>query len=583
MSKHHSIPYMPGLDGLRAIAVIAIIVFHFNPHLLPGGFLGVDTFFIISGYLITTILLHEYRQTGTIHFVQFWLKRIKRLFPAVFFMLLVVFNYCLFFQPQMIEQLKKDMIAAFLYLSNWWYIFDKVDYFKSFDPRPLQHLWSLAIEEQFYIVFPVILFIMLSLRSKKLVLFFFMMTALCSGVWMAILYHPGVSISRLYFGTDTRLQTILLGVMLAFIWPAHRLRKNASISIRIAVSFIGFIAIAMLFISFFIIKENTPFLYQGGFFVLGVITLFIIASVVYPKSWPGQLLSMPFLTTIGKYSYSLYLWHYPVIILMNSYFKRTGVPYYIYGIEAVIMIFFAVISYHFIETPFRREGIGYFKKIKSLPRVLMILVIMGLIGYSAYQFVTFTPPRDEKIHMTSTISEIPYPKQLPDVELNNDSPTVMNRTLAPLFIGDSILVDINDVLKQQFPNATIDGEVGRSIYKAIPLAKQYSSFNQPGRIVVLGIGTNGDFEMTQLNQLLSSFNKAEVYLVTTKVPLSYESHVNQLMKQAASSQKNVHLIDWYSVSKDHPEYFASDGIHLENAGIQAMNHLFGTSIQPTSS
>lgn len=577
MKNNNHISYMPGLDGLRAIAVIAIIAFHLNASWLPGGFLGVDTFFIISGFLITTILLNEYRTTGTIDFKQFWWKRIKRLFPAVFFMLIIVFNYCLFFEPKMIHQLKQDSLAAFLYLSNWWYIFDHVDYFHSFDPRPLQHLWSLAIEEQFYLFFPIVLFIMLSLRSKKLIFIFFLLLALCSSFWMSMLYHPGVQITRLYFGTDTRLQTILLGVMLAFLWPVHRLKRNSSPVVNIVVSLAGVISIALLFYSFFHFSESSSSLYQGGFFTLGIVTLIIIASSVHPNSLLKHILSMPLLTMIGRYSYSLYLWHYPIIVLINNYFKKDHVPSYIYIVEVGLTIVTALFSYHVIETPFRREGIKYFTRF-SVTRTTTVTAILLIIGFTSYQWLTFQPPKDTTIHITTTMGTAPHPKQLPQIQIDDTYIVKTNTALAPLFIGDSVLVDINDVLKQQYPNATIDGEVGRSIYKAIPVAKNYSLFNQPGRTVVLGIGTNGDFESTQLNQILSLFDKADVYLVTAKVPLSYENHVNMLMKQAAKERKNVHIIDWYAASEGHPEYFAPDGIHLEPAGVKAMNRLFSETL-----
>lgn len=291
MKKKQSMQYMPGLDGLRAVAVIAIIIFHLNPKLLPGGFLGVDTFFIISGFLITTILLTEFRQTGTINFVQFWTNRFKRLFPAVFFMIITVFCYCLFFKEHLLVQLKADIIAALLYVSNWWYIFDKVDYFHSFDPRPLQHLWSLAIEEQFYLFFPLVLYVMLAVRSKKIAMLFFTLLMLCSMIWMLTLYHPGVQISRLYFGTDTRLQTLILGVLLAFIWPVHRLKSKPSRLAALSVSIIGLLGFIILIYAFFTIHEDHPFLYQGGFFIVGCITLFVIAASVFKTSWLAKLLS----------------------------------------------------------------------------------------------------------------------------------------------------------------------------------------------------------------------------------------------------------------------------------------------------
>lgn len=578
MKNNQHLKYMPGLDGLRAFAVIAIIIFHLNPNWLPGGFLGVDTFFIISGFLITTILLREYKKNGRINLKSFWLKRFKRLFPAVFFMILVVFNFVLIFIPELLEQLKSDIIAALFYVSNWWYIFDEVDYFASFNPRPLEHLWSLAIEEQFYIFFPLVMMVMLSLKSKKVPFIYFSVLALCSGLWMVLLYHPSVQISRLYFGTDTRLQTIILGVLLAFIWPVDRLKVNPGRLIVFLISLFGICGLVTLFYLFFKVSETSSFLYQGGFFIIGLITLVIIASSVHPNSLLMRFLSLNILTTIGRYSYSLYLWHYPVIVLTNHFFVKGQIPLHAYIIEVILTIVFAIFSFKYVETPFRQEGLKYFFKLQSFARVASIVLLLSLTGYSAYQFVTYTAPKDKTIHMTTTHSTVPNPKQLNPVQINDTSEPTVHNYLAPLFIGDSVLVDIYPDLKVHFPNGTIDGEVGRSIYKAIPLADQYTMFNTSDSIVVLGVGTNGDFEENHLNNLLDKFNKAQVYLITTRVPLQYEKHVNTLMYNTANKRNNVHIIDWYEVSKGHPEYFAPDGIHLEYAGIQAMNQLINSEL-----
>lgn len=225
--NQHKTRYMPGLDGLRAVAVIAVIIYHLNPQILSGGFLGVDTFFVISGFLITSLLLHEYRETGSIDLKNFWIRRFKRLIPAVVFLLMVLVSYMAIFHLERLAAIKADFIAALIYLANWWFIFEDVSYFEALEANPLKHLWSLAIEEQFYIIWPVILLLLLVLvkRMSRIWLITFGIS-LVSLIVMIVLSVPLEDNSRVYFGTDTRAHSLLIGVLLAYIFPPFRLKKE---------------------------------------------------------------------------------------------------------------------------------------------------------------------------------------------------------------------------------------------------------------------------------------------------------------------------------------------------------------------
>lgn len=299
--KSHPIRYLYGLDGLRAIAVIAIIIYHLNPKWLSGGFLGVDTFFIISGYLITSLLIHEYQQTGTIDLLHFWKKRIKRLLPAVLFLLSIVLIYTLLFEPSIIKNVKQDTFAALFYVSNWWYIFHHVSYFDSFKVMPLKHLWSLAIEEQFYVFWPILL--MLLLRIKKLKRHFVLVvfiSSLISLLLMILIAEPNVDNSRVYFGTDTRLQTLLLGVLLAYIWPPFRLKQQIITPLKIGIETIGCISIALLIYFMLTVSSNDNWLYFGGIYLISLSSLPAIASAVHPSTLLSKALGNRLFLWIGK-------------------------------------------------------------------------------------------------------------------------------------------------------------------------------------------------------------------------------------------------------------------------------------------
>ena len=579
--------YMPGLDGLRAIAVIGIIIYHLNKQWLSGGFLGVDTFFVISGYLITSLLLFEYESTGIINLKQFWLRRIKRLIPAVLVLVVTVTLATLIFKPEQIISIKHDAFAAIFYVSNWWYIATDVNYFEQFAFMPLKHLWSLAIEEQFYIVFPIVLIaLLLKIKKYRNVTLIFWIISLISLLLMVWIPQPHMQHSRVYFGTDTRLQTMLLGVILAFIWPPFKLKQNPNPSLRFIIDSIGAIGILILLLLFIKVDDNSDWIYNGGFYLISGITLFVIISVVHPSGYFAKLIGNPFFVYIGKRSYSLYLWHFPVISFLHSYYVEGQVPLYVYALDILLTIFFAEISYRFIETPFRKQGfkalsINKYKKSTLIRTILLGVILLPTIFIFAGTFDRLGKGQINNKSTSYNTAEIdkymvrPIPVDdvnfLGDSNFKKDKDNEVYSDLSPLLIGDSVMVDIGETFKTHVPNATIDGKVGRNLYEAIPLTdEKYKSYNYKSKQVILELGTNGDFSEAQLDELIGKYGKANVYLINTRVPRSYEGHVNQVMSDAAKKHHNVTLIDWYQRSKGHSEYFAPDGIHLEPSGVKAL-------------
>lgn len=582
------IRYMPGLDGLRAIAVIGIIIYHLNKQWLTGGFLGVDTFFVISGYLITSLLLKEYEDTGTINLKNFWIRRIKRLLPAVFALIVVVGIATLLLHPEHIVRVKHDMIAAIFYVSNWWYIAKDVNYFEQFSFMPLKHLWSLAIEEQFYLFFPAVLLLFMAIvKKKKNVILMFWIISLVSLLMMVVISQPHLNHSRVYFGTDTRLQTMLLGVLLAFIWPPFKLNPNPPKGLKTVINSAGIIGLTFLILLFFTVSDESDWIYNGGFYLISTMTLLIIASVVHPTTILAKLLGNPLFVYIGKRSYSLYLWHFPVISFIHSYFIDGQLPTYVYIMDIVITVILAELSFRYVETPLRKEGLKAFtfKKtykpqfIRTIVTLIMLLPFIFILVGAFDKFGKDTISNKAQTFNTNEADQyLIHMIPIDNISLTSDGKTKENKKdndvytqIKPLLIGDSVMVDIGEQFKTKVPKAKIDGKVGRQLYQAESLVKnQYKNYNKPSDQIILELGTNGDFTKEQLDNLIDKFGKAQVYLVNTRVPRSYESHVNELMAKAAKNKKNVTLIDWYSRSKGHTEYFAPDGIHLENDGVEAL-------------
>ncbi|HDV5965763.1 TPA: acetyltransferase [Staphylococcus pseudintermedius] len=580
--------YMPGLDGVRAVAVIAIIIYHLNPQWLSGGFLGVDTFFVISGYLITSLLLTEYHNTGKIELMSFWLRRVKRLIPAVLFLVMGVIVLSLIFMPTEIQKVRADSIAAIFYVSNWWYIMQNVDYFEQFAVQPLKHLWSLAIEEQFYLVFPIVLLSLLSfIRRLKSIRIIFLILLVISMIAMMVLYVPNENVARVYFGTDTRIQTLLMGVLLALVWPPFQLKAKVNRQMRTMIDTAGVVGLAILFICFKFVSETNSILYYGGFFLISTVTLLVIASSVHPSGYFAKFLGNKVFTFIGSRSYSLYLWHYPIIVLIHHQFVQGQIPPLVYVVEILLMVLMAEFSYKFIEQPFRKEGFNIFafnhlknwRSQKVLRTWLVIILLIPTLLVMVGSFNRFAPKNSTRVTEVNTeeIDKlITQPLPLPQLEIDGFVVKGNKQKYAswkPLLIGDSVMVDIGDDFRSFVPKADINGKVGRQLVEATSLAKrQYQSYRDKNDIVVLELGTNGDFTEEQLNSLLEQFGEADIYLVNTRVPRSYESHVNQVLAKAAKKRANVTLVDWYSRSENHTEYFAPDGIHLQPPGVRALTN-----------
>lgn len=478
-------------------------------------------------------------------------------------------------------------LQLFFYVSNWWYIATDVNYFEQFAFMPLKHLWSLAIEEQFYIIFPIV-FILLLLTIKKYrnVTLVLWIVSLVSLLTMIIIGQAQTGHSRVYFGTDTRLQTMLLGVIFAFVWPPFKLKKNPNHILRTIIDSIGFVGIVLLLMLFFIVNDDSNWIYNGGFYLISGLTLFVIMSAVHPSGYFAKILGNPFFIYIGKRSYSLYLWHFPVISFIHSYYVDGQLPVYVYVADIILTIVLSEMSYRYIETPFRKRGVQVFSISRvNKQAVIRLIVLMLFLIPTIFVFAgSFDKLGKNDINDKATsyntddidkylVRPIPVDDVnfLGDSDFKKDKDNEVYADLKPLLIGDSVMVDIGETFKTQVPHANIDGQVGRNLYEAIPLVDQkYQNYNQKSDQVILELGTNGDFSEEQLNELIKKFGEAQVYLVNTRVPRSYESHVNELIANAAKKHGNVTLIDWYKRSEGHTEYFAPDGIHLEAKGVKAL-------------
>lgn len=358
--------YMPGLDGLRALAVFGVIAYHLGLPFVPGGFLGVTLFFVLSGYLITDILLTEWNKDRKINMKSFFIRRGKRLLPSVYFLLICLVAYVTVFRPDLFENLKSEVLPAAFFVSNWWYIFNDIPYFASFaTPSLLNHFWSLAVEVQFYLIWPVLLFLMQRFIRKNWVkIALTAAAAVISALLMALLYQPGLDPSRIYYGTDTRVFSLLLGACLAFALPSVKIAAAMRHRrIRVATSIIGFISLLAVIVMSCVITQYDDFLYLGGMLVFSAASALVIGAAASPATIIGKIFAFRPLRYIGKISYGVYLWQFPIIVITNTMMPSNKLNVLLSVCQVAGTLLMATLSYYLIELPIRRRQI-----IKSLKK-----------------------------------------------------------------------------------------------------------------------------------------------------------------------------------------------------------------------
>lgn len=596
-SKENRFRYILGLDGLRAVAVLAVIAYHLHIGPASGGFLGVDLFFVISGYLITTILLHK-QDLGYQELFPFWMGRIRRLLPAAYIMIFITVSWCAIAGSNALLSIRGDALSSFFYVSNWWYIFHQLSYFDSFNAlSPLKNLWSLAIEEQFYIVWPVLLIAGLKwIKNRSHLPMITFGLALVSALWMAILYSPDTDPSRVYYGTDTRAFALLIGCSLAFVWPMQRLSSKKLLPVgRRILHIAGFGSFAIFLLCVYAVDDFDAFLYQGGMLLFCLNAAILIACVCHPASLIGKWLSFQPLVWLGKRSYGIYLWHYPIIVLTTPVIE-IGQP----SIARVTMQFIAILlvaeaSYRFIEQPIRQHGFRqYFaswsiwkKGIKQwstsnkvflgITAALLILFIIGMSNSS-----TSSPHVKEVTQIKTAPKKTAEPsesKAKKKKEKHEKKAADQKQFHQILAIGDSVMLDIAPNLEKAYKQITIDGKVGRQMNEAISIAPQYKSFNQSDAAVIIELGTNGYFTEDTLKAFIQNFSKAHIFLVNTRVPRSWENDVNAVIQRVADQDQNVTLVDWHSAATGQPSYFQPDGVHLSKKGSDTLTQLITGSIK----
>ena len=615
--------YIPSLDGIRALSVLAVIVYHANKLWLPGGFLGVEVFFVISGYLITLLLLAESEQSGSVSLSQFWMRRARRLLPALWVAVLGVVVFASLFQREMLGTLRGDVVAALLYGFNWFQVWNGTSYFTSFEFVPLRHLWSLAVEEQFYLVWPLVMLVVAKLGKRKLpsvgVLFFGMSVGVA--IYVAMIYRSGTistidqtpqqfmslfghSVSRidfLFLGTLTRSGGLLLGAALAIWWRPWLLKRSQAGSDGSLFDLVGLVGLGVIVFAMFkfhTVVEGTDagtigydFLFRGGFFIVDLASVALIAAAVHPSSYiVSRSLGNPVFVWLGRRSYGFYLFHWPVFQFYRR-FAGIGLTPYEFVVLVLIALVFTELSFRLIETPVRHGAISqWWKKFRAPSygsdavtrqrQILFVAVFSLLPVFGVVSLVTAKVQVDE---ITQNLTD----NQQNIVDLLDSgataAPVVVSgttilgqppadpgsldgRVIDILAIGDSVMLGAANVLTER--GVTVDALKSRPFRQALEIANYMKSINRLGSVVIIHLGTNNTVDAQTLDEIMVPLKDVPLVLfVNVHVPAEARQNKNNLLlSEMPSRYENVKVFDWNAVANAHPEYLYNDQTHIRIEG-----------------
>jgi peptidoglycan/LPS O-acetylase OafA/YrhL len=612
-----------GLDGLRAVAVVAVLLYHADLHSVPGGFLGVDIFFVLSGYLITCLLLREWDAAGTLGFARFYLARARRLLPGLIALLVGTAAAVLIFAPDAVSNLRRSLFPSAFYFSNWSAIYSHTSYFEQTGRPPLLlHLWSLAVEEQYYLVWPVVVLLLLRRyrgdAGRRVIRKLAIWGALLSAAWMAYLsirhsFPVPNDPSRAYYGSDTHASGLLLGSALACAWQMGSLPRLVRFE-RTIFDLTGLAALGGLIWACHVTSEFSPYLYRGGFLLFSFMAVIVIGVIAHPDCRLGAALSVQPFRWIGERSYGIYLWHWPIFQLTRPELDigLTGTPNLLLRLAITGVV--AELSWRFIEMPVRRGALRRLGTAvraslqrRAAPRQrtligtsvsfgLASVLIVSLLAVdrppaeASFAGIDTPPPSAPAVIPTPTPSPTPTltPKPTaaapratltpkPTVRLT-PRPTAVRTTPPPVIQagsvtiwGDSVVLGSAWALREVMPGIIVNAAVGRQA-GAIPAGiAQLRSAGLLGKTVIIHTGDNGLFLRSSLEDPITAMaDRKRIVIVTIRVPRRWEDPTNDLLRSiAAAHPQNVRIADWHAVASGHPEYFVSDGVHLTVAGARA--------------
>jgi len=561
--------HISSIDGLRAIAVTAVVLYHLGISWIPGGFLGVDLFFVISGYVITRLILDSINQSSALDLRAFYAARIRRIYPGFLFMVISTIIFIGVWAPEAIKRFLSDLPYALSGTINWALVARNQDYFETIGRPPLlQHTWSLAVELQFYLVWPIILLTVLKYFGKKNIARIALIIAIISGTILFLvslqLDQANTSrVSHIYFGTDTHSIGLFLGSALAVSWIPQNLSANITRRAQDVIDGIGVVGLLGLISTFLFIDESNPSLYKIAFPLAAVFGCLVIISLVHPASRFAPIISTPPFRWIGQRSYGIYIWHWVIFQVTRPSVDLSGETWALYLARVLLVLALADISLRWVEIPFRQGQVQtWFRGMKyrsSKERVRQQLSV--LVSIIAVLAVT-TSISVSAINKSNQVSQV-INEEITDQE---ESPVDLGSTTGLWVTGDSVILGIRSKLESKEHISLVNARVGRQAPELLAVMRVDQS-SVPSSPVIFNLGNNNALSEKTVVEIFEVIkNQPQIIVVNTAVPRPWRDSNNAIISKVASNYANVKLVDWDRISKDRPELFAPDGVHLSPIG-----------------
>jgi peptidoglycan/LPS O-acetylase OafA/YrhL len=571
-STDKPVRHIASIDGLRAIAVTAVVLYHLGISWIPGGFLGVDLFFVISGYVITRLILDSINKSSALDLRGFYWARLRRIYPGFLFMLVSTIIYIGVWAPEAMRRFIKDLPYALTGTMNWSLVARHQDYFETIGRPPLlQHTWSLAVELQFYLIWPIILLTILKYFGKKNVARAALLIAMISGAALFIVSlkldaSNAQQVSHVYFGTDTHSLGLFLGSALAVSWIPQNLSANIEKRAQDVVDGIGVVGLLGLITTFLFIDETNATLYRIAFPLAGIFGCLVIISLVHPASRFAPVISSAPFAWIGERSYGIYIWHWVVFQVTRPTVDITGDPWALYLARVLLVLALADISLRWVEIPFRQgiiqnwiRGIKYrAPKVQLRHKSYVVASVITLLAVSA----SISVQAVNKADLLAKQAE----QAMQDEATANEN---LGSTTGLWVTGDSVILGIRAKLEQKVHISLINARVGRQAPELLAVMR-VDQTSVPQSPVIFNLGNNNKLTESTVKDIFEVIkNQPQIIVVNTAVPRAWRDENNKIISNVANQYANVRLVDWNNISQGHPELFAPDGVHLSPTGSDA--------------